>query len=419
MKVVFINISDIKGGASIAANRLRESLTKNYSVDSYYMVPDKNLVDKRVFATRNKIAGFIEKIIDRIFNKIGLQYQFFPFSSAFLIRMIRQLKPDIISLHNTHGGYFQTTILSKLSQIAPIVWTLHDMWSFTGNAAHTFENESWKELKNDAQLTQIHPRIGINSGVYLLKQKLNIYKKSNVRFVTPSQWLFNLTQQSPVFKGKEIVQIFNGIDLTVFKPLDKAKIRLTLGISLDAKVLMFSAGDLINNMWKGGNHLIEVLKNINSIVNFKVHLIVVGSGELELMPKLPNLIIHQIGFVDNEYQMANYFSACDLFIYPTKADTLSTVLIEAIACGAPCVTFNIGGCSEIVINNYNGIIVTPFLLEEMSISIVELLKDQKKINLMSCNARYHAEKNFSIEQMSKNYYDKFKSIIEQRSSFMS
>jgi glycosyltransferase involved in cell wall biosynthesis len=216
MRILFINTHDKRGGAAVVAQRLRMSLENQYSADCFHLVAYKLTSDEKTFSTRNWISSFVENVINRFCNKIGAQYQFFPFSAATILRKIKQLAPDVISLHNTHGGYFPTPLLQKISELAPIVWTLHDMWSFTGNAAHTFGDESWKQLRNSGSLISIYPSIGINTGKYLLRQKQRIYSNSNITIATPSKWLYTLANQSPVFKTKKVVHINNGVDINIF-----------------------------------------------------------------------------------------------------------------------------------------------------------------------------------------------------------
>jgi len=106
--------------------------------------------------------------------------------------------------------------------------------------------------------------------------------------------------------------------------------------------------------------------------------------------------------------MADYFSAADVFIYPTKADTLPNVLVEAMACGTPCVTFDIGGCKEIVLHDRTGLVIQPFQVMEMATSVIALLGDTDRMKRMSANGRNHAKENFSIESMAAKYNDIFK-----------
>ena len=116
-----------------------------------------------------------EKIMEKISNLIGAQYLFFPFSRRRILKLVKEIKPDVISLHNTHPGYFQVSLLAEISALCPIVWTLHDMWSFTGNAAHTFGDESWRTLDSSPSLKKIYPSIGLDTGKTLLRKKARIY----------------------------------------------------------------------------------------------------------------------------------------------------------------------------------------------------------------------------------------------------
>jgi glycosyltransferase involved in cell wall biosynthesis len=291
------------------------------------------------------------------------------------------------------------------------------MWSFTGNAAHTLGDTSWREMKNSPHLTKFYPSIGLNTGPMLLRQKKDIYGKSDLTIVTPSQWLYSLAQQSPVFEGKQIVHINNGVDLDVFRIRDRNAARAMLGIPVDARVLMFSAEQLKGNVWKGGKDLVEVLRISCGKIAGKVHLLVVGSGELESVNKLPNVVVHTTGYVHDEEMMANYLSASNVFVYPTKADNLPNVLVEAIACGTPCVTFNIGGCPEIIRNGFNGAVVEPFQLSEMADAIVRLVSGED--NTMRQNARHHAEAHFSLSSMGEQYHFLFASLLNSRKNRVS
>lgn len=411
MKVLFINISDIIGGAAIAATRLGEGLEKYYNTENYFAVRTKRSQKSNVYPTRrNSFEQTSERWFNIFSNLLGLQYQYLPFSPKVILKKTDEIKPDIISLHNTLGGYFSIPLYAEISKRAPVVWTLHDMWAFTGNAAHTFGDQSWKEMKNSPQNTKIFPSIGINTGSMLLRQKREVYAKSNMTIVTPSDWLFKLAEQSPVFEGKKIYHIFNGIDTDKFSPSDKSQPRKDLNIPEDAKVLMFSAEKLKGNPYKGGKDLIEILRILNSKLTTKVHLLILGYGELKEISELKNFIIHPAGYIKEEEKMARCLSASDLFIYPTRADNLSNALIEAIACGTPSVTFDIGGCGEIIKNDISGCLIKPFDLKDFADKTLELIYNDKKRSELSASARKFAVENFSLKKMSESYYNLFTSL---------
>ena len=219
MKILFINKYDVTGGAGIAAYRLHLGLERYHGTKDAIIVGIKRSDDPAVVSSRrNLLEEFIERGLNQALNRIGLQYVFFPFSSTRILETTRTFHPDIISLHNLHGGYFDTSLLRGLSSYAPLVWTLHDMWAFTANAAHTFGDRSWKQLKSGAHERRSFPSVGLNTGSWLLQRKKNIYAGSNLTVVAPSKWLYALASEAPVFAGKRIVRIPNGLDTKIFQP---------------------------------------------------------------------------------------------------------------------------------------------------------------------------------------------------------
>ena len=410
MRILIINHADVQGGSAIAAYRLSKGLQRHHGVESYFMVGVKKTADPNVFCTRkSQNEYYIEFALDRLTNALGLQYQFFPFSTRAILKKAEELKPDLIYLRNTHGGYFKTSLISKLSRIAPVAWTLSDMWSFTGNCAHAFGDDSWKRM-GGCKDKSIYPAIGLNTGKWLLGQKRRIYRKSNISVVTPSKWLYNLAKESPAFEGKEIVQIYNGFDLDVFRPKDKTACRTVLDIPPDAKVLMFGADSLADNPWKGGRDLFEILRAINSKVDYKVHLLVVGDGDLKGLAHFENLVVHKVGRVQSDTLMDICYSAADIFIYPTRADNLPNALIESISCGTQCVTFDVGGCAEIIKDGVCGHVIEPFKTDVFAERTIETLMDGERLEKLSQSARRFAEENFSLEKMSANYYNYFMKV---------
>ncbi|MEO8764195.1 MAG: glycosyltransferase [Ginsengibacter sp.] len=412
MRIAFINTLDTSGGAAVVTQRLMKKLAEVYSTENLLLVKKKkgHTPDARQLLN-SQIEIIAEKIIERTTRPLGLLYQSFPFSSRSILKNIRAFKPDVINLHNTHGGYFATPLLQELSAIAPIVWTLHDMWSFTANASHTFGNMSWKYLKNDAVLKKIPPAIGINTGGWLLRQKKKLYEVSDLTLVTPSRWLQELAVQSPVFEGKKIHQIYNGIDNKVFRKKDKLLSRSKLKLKDNCKTLMFSSHFLDkNNPWKGGMDLLEILARINSKTPEKINILILGEGNPGDLGGFQNFNVFYQGYVIEEEIMVDCLNAADLFIYPTRADTLPNVLIEAIACGTPCITFDIGGNSEIIRNGYNGIIIPPYDFDAFAEDAIGLLKNAGQLASFSANCLIITSESFLIGPMAEKYYHLFKEL---------
>lgn len=417
MKILFINISDISGGSAKAAYRLGSALQQSGEHNVKFLVRSKFSTDNNVIPTRStKLKRLAERVINIFCNLLGLQYQWLPFSPKVILKTAHEFQPDIIGLHNTIGGYFVTKDLVELSHIAPIVWTLHDMWAFTGNAAHTFGAESWKQMKTGQGEKKIFPWIGFNTGEWLLKQKKEIYKNSNITIVAPSKWLYDLAVQSPVFVHKSIHQIYHGVDLNKFRKLDKSEIRKKLNIPIDVRVLMFGAEKLGKNYWKGGKDLLDILQIINSNTKEKLYLIALGKGDLKQLNGFENFKIISPGFITSEDKMIQYYSASDLFLYPTRADNLPLSLIEPIACGLPCITYDIGGCKEIIRDNMSGYVIPPYDKNTFADIVLDTLFNEKKLSELSKNSRKLASDLFDIKFMQENYLRLFTSLITNLSN---
>ena len=420
MKILFINLKDIEGGGAIAAYRLSKGLERYFQTENYFIVRHKRSADANIFPTiakqgetLNESMGFIEFLLDRVLGRLGFQYYYFPFSTRSILKKARELRPDIISLHIIHGGYFKTSLLKKLSRIAPIVWTMHDMWGFTANAAHTFGDESWKQGGSGKEEKHIYPHIGIDRGKALLKRKERIYIHSNLNVVAPSRWLYNLAKQSPVLAKKPVHHIAHGLDLEMFKPLDKITGRKALGIPENANVIMFSsADDLEKSPWKGGQLLVDILKTLDARTSFPIEILVLGKGQLNIFQDMTHLRVHRIRSIDNERLMTVLLSSADIYIYPTRADNMPLVLMEATACGTPCITFDVGGCGDIIQEGVSGSLVPPFAVDVFVEKTLEMLANKEKRIALSRTSREFAENHFDMKEMAKAYYTLFQLLID-------
>ncbi|HEX8547921.1 MAG TPA: glycosyltransferase, partial [Cytophagaceae bacterium] len=374
MKVAIINISDKIGGSAIAAFRLSQALRKYFGTKFLFLVRSKSVEDADIFQTaQGTLKAKIERFWNIGFNLLGLQYVLLPFSPWFILEKLKEEKPDVVNINNTVGGFFMTSHIRDISQKFPVVWTLHDMWAFTANGAHTFGDEAWKNLKPAKNEKRIFPTIGINTGRWLINRKKSIYKHCDFSVVVPSKWLYNMAIQSPVLAGKPIYHIPHGLDLEKFRVLEKELIRMKLGLPQEAKVIIFIAQRIKNNFFKGGEDLFKILSEINAKTSFPIHVLLMGGEEIPELLELKNLIIHPLGYVSEEEKIIECLNAADIFLYPTRADNFPLVLLETIACGTPCVTFDVGGCGEIIQDNSSGYLIKDFDTEKAAIKMLEAL----------------------------------------------
>jgi glycosyltransferase involved in cell wall biosynthesis len=408
MKILFINKYDTRGGAAIAAWRLHEQLETGQRTENAFLVGIKKSDSGQVLETRKAgLENFLERSSNFVLSRLGLQYFWFPFSTRRIRRLAKRLSPDVISLHNIHGGYFPTFLVHELSELAPVVWTLHDMWAFTANAAHTFGDESWKEPRPGPGEHRLFPTIGLRTGKWLLRRKKRIYRASNLTVVTPSRWLYGLASQSPLLEGKRVVQIYNGIDLHKYRPGDRSEAKKSLGIDPGINVLSFSAEKLMDSEHKGGDTLLKVLHALDE-AGLRLCVVTMGGGHVP--GKFRSLQIREMGYLSDEKQYIRCLQASDVYMHPAKADTLPNTLIEAIGCATPCVVFDIGGCPEIIREDENGFVVPPGDFNTFAKRVQQLLVDPALRERYARQARCVAEADFDLKKTAARYFSLFQEV---------
>lgn len=414
MKVLFINKYENSGGAAIAAQRIAAGL------EEYYHISDKFLVGTHTASSRatptrpGTLRNVIERGLNVLSNRAGLQYLYFPFSTSAIMRHAQAYQPDVISLHNIHGGYFDATLLPRLSAIAPVVWTLHDMWAITGNAAHTFGDNSWKSGRAGKGEHRRSPAMGLPTGNYLIKRKQKLYAGSDLHIVSPSRWLYNMTAESPLTKSKPLYHIPNPIDTNYFRPKDKTVSRQMLGLPADAPVITFVSERLFASEFKGGAELLHILHLLDAQLDRKVYLLMIGRDQLPGTFK--HLECVYTGYVKDTEKMMQCYSASDIFFYPTKADNLPNVLIEAGSCETACITFDVGGCKEIVQNGVTGYVIPPGDQQQFAQQTLRLLQHPDACRQFGKAARAYIEQYFGMKVVAAQYYHLFQSVARNLQS---
>ncbi|MBC7487494.1 MAG: glycosyltransferase [Cytophagaceae bacterium] len=404
MKIAIINISDRSGGSGIAAYRTAEALKRDFGHEIFYLVRTKTLDQDNIYQTTgNAFKAKLERLFNVGMNLLGLQYVWLPFSPWFILNKLEEIKPDVVWINNTVGGYFMTSHIRTIAKKHKVVWTLHDMWAFTANGAHTFGDDSWKQLKAAKGESKIYPTIGLPLGNWLIKRKQRLFKDVNFTVVVPSTWMYDMAVQSPVLAGKKIVRIPHGIDLNVFKPMDKEAMKEKYGIPRDAKTIAFIAQKLKGNFFKGGSDLYDILKHLNEQTTFPIHLLLMGEDSMPELNDFKNLIIHPMGYVKEEEKMVEILNATDVFVYPTRADSFSLVLLEAIACGCIAISYAVGGCVDIVKNNYSGFLIYNYDANQAAVLIVSIFRNYEISLELVRNSHKHAEDVFCEIQVARSY----------------
>lgn len=314
---------------------------------------------------------------------------------------------DIVHCSNLHGDYFNPWSLSALSHIKPVVWTLRDMQSLTGHCAHSFDCEKWQTGCGNCQRLDTYPELATDNTAGLISDKKYIYENSFLQLVTPAYWLQKKIKKS-ILQMQPVELIYNCCDTNTFKPYPKAQIRQKLGIPQDAFVIgVVAHGGVLMNVWKGGKYTQIVWESLKKSIPGSVFLNIGDGG------KADDASILNVKPVQDEALLAQIYNAFDVFLYTSVADTCPLVVIEALSCGVPIVTFDTGGVPELVRNKTDGFVFRQGDTDAL-ICAVKALYDNRKIGmLMGQNARAGAVERFSVENTAGRYIDLYYRWIEQ------
>ena len=343
---------------------------------------------------------YIGTVLDR--NLHGLKTRLFDrhgFGSALatlrLIKKINTIDPDIIHLHNIHGYYINVKILFDYLKAVqkPVIWTLHDCWSFTGHCSH-FEGVNCYKWKNECHYCSNQK--GYPASWFLDNSRKNFNDKKRIfnglkhlYIVTPSHWLANHVKSS-FLKGYPVQVIHNGVDLNTFKPVEEDKILKKYGIP-NKKIILGVA-----NTWKKRKALNDLIQ-LSSLNSGDKQIVLVGLTKNQIK-KLPENIIG-IPHTENAKELAAFYSAVSVFVNPTRVDNFPTTNIEALACGTPVVTYNTGGSPE-AIDEDTGIVVEKGDLNGLVTAIQEIISKGKEHYQPICRAR------------AKKYYNKDERYVD-------
>ena len=344
-------------------------------------------------------------IHNRIVRYTNMQGCFSHICTARFLSKLSVYKPDVIHLHNLHGSFLNIPMLFRYikKHRIPVVWTLHDCWAFTGHCPHFVMDrcDKWKEGCRHCPRIRSYPRLSLDLSSFMWTLKRKCFTGvENLTLVTPSEWLAGLVKQS-FLKDYPVTVINNGIDLNIFRPVESS-FRRDHGIGPHEYMLLgvaFGWGEQ-----KGLDVFIRLARQLPE----KYRIVLVGTDET-VDKKLPENIIsiHRTG---SQQELAEIYSAADLFVNPTREDTYPTVNMEALACGTPVITFNTGGSPEII-DGSCGCVVDCDDVEGMMETIVCLGENKLSFSSSACLLRASG---LSNAKCYKKYLDLYNSVSKDK-----
>lgn len=419
MKVLLLSTYDIRGGAGKAAYRLHNGL-KNIGADSQMLVQVKFSNDTDVIATETEIIKKINKFklyLDaspKLFFRYPDKRKRTMFSLEwipnFLKSRVISINPDIINLHWICEGFLNIETITKLRK--PIVWTLHDMWAFTGGCHYSHQCDRYKQGCENCP--QMPPKYDIDLSRWVWGRKAKAWNNLNGTIVTPSRWLAKCAASSSLLKNWRIEVIPNGLNTKVFKPYDKIFIRNKLNLPQDKHLILFGAEKSTSDVRKGFELLKSALLDLSKTDwQNKCELVVFGAAKSYDSPNL-GFKTHYLGQLNDETTIAQVYAAADVFVAPSLQDNLPNTVMESLACGTPCVAFDIGGMPDMIEHQKNGYLAKPFELEDLNIGITWVLQNEERFQKLSSYSRQKVEQEFTQTIQAKNYFNLYNDILDSQ-----
>lgn len=399
-RVLHLSARDRIGGAARAAYRIHQSL-KDAGVNSSLLTQRRSMDEANIYGP----SGIIGKLYDGFRRKLDqlpvLKYQNRDpelFSPAWVpsrvISQVNRIDPDLIHLHWVTGGFLTPEVIGDLS--SPIVWTLHDMWPFTGGCHYA------KNCKRYTESCGACPHLGSESMDDLSKtvhqRKNNAWENASMYIVTPSTWLSNQAKQSNIFGGSSIKTIPNPVDTNRFQPRSADKIRSRLGLS-EEKLLIGTGADRTTRR-----------KGMDLFYNMLAHEPVpADSAEVLLFgrtrePSRSDLAydITVTGFVD-EKTLDKIYTEIDVLVVSSRQEAFGQTASEALASGTPVVAFDTTGPADIIAHKQTGYLAQPFDSADLANGIKWALTGADHRSYLSRQTRMAAVERFSMPVIAKQY----------------
>lgn len=395
MNIVQINCS-VSGSTGNIAKAIHRKLI-NDGHNSYIFYGLGNTNEKNMFRVGNYFDLHFHSVMSR---NLGKQGYFSHIPTYRLIKKLKKINPDIIHLHNLHGSYLNLPMLFRYLKKSgvKVLITLHDCWLFTGKCPHftVAGCEKWKMACGNCPQLDIYPKSKVDTTAKCLTDKKNWLSGfgDNLQIVAVSNWLKDTAKQS-FLSQYQIDTIYNGVNYDIFRPMDSMNVRKKYNLG-DNFVILGVASNW--NDQKGLNEFLELSKKLSD----NELIVLVGLTESQISSMPDNIV--GIARTENQTELAELYSAANVFVNTSKEETFGLVTAEAMACGTPVIVYDSTACAEIVSEEYGFVI-----RNNKSDEILENIRKCVKMDKVSpCTA-------YSVEIMVDSYLDFYRRFYGENS----
>ncbi|KMQ51547.1 glycosyl transferase, group 1 family protein [Chitinispirillum alkaliphilum] len=412
MRIITVSSSDINGGAARAAYRLHRSLVtsgiesrmlvQNKSSDDYTVTGPQTVLKKCVAYARSAIGNLPVKLYR---NKTSTPYSSSLLGFSNIVEKINRLSPDIVHLHWICGEMLPVQDVARIN--APVIWSLHDMWAFTGGCHYDVGCGLFVKGCGNCKVLGSNKENDLSRSSY--KRKRKAYSKiNNLTIIGLSRWLTECAIKSALLRNVKIINLPNPIDCSVFKKADKRFSRSLWNLPSDKKLVLFGAMGATSDNRKGYKELSEAIAKLEDKT---AELVVFGSGKPRTQPNF-GFKTHYLGCLNDEPSLVTLYSAVDVMVVPSLQENLSNAIMESLSCGTPVVAFNIGGNGDMIVHKQNGYLAKPFNTTDLKDGIQWVLNAPNYDELCK-NAREKVLREFDSNVVAQKYIALYKEILNK------
>ena len=420
MRILLLNTSDRTGGAAVAANRLLKALQKRGIIVNM-LVRDKETQDISIVSINISV---IKKLINRIrfiwerlviflcnhFSKKNLFQVSIANTGTNISNHPLVQQADVIHIHWINQGMLSLSDIKRLIDLGkPVVWTLHDMWPATGGCHYVALCNQYKSGCTQCPMMKRPFFWNLMRTVYLYKNTIGLEK---ITFVGCSRWITEMCKQSQLLRNASFYSIPNPIDTALFKPYNKQIVRDKYNLPIQKKLVLFAAAK-VSDSRKGLTYLIKAC-HLLAEQNSNIEVLLMGNKADAIQHQLP-VPSHLLGYVSSLEQIAEIYSLSDVFVISSLEDNLPNTIMEAMACGTPCVGFQTGGIPEMIDHLQNGYVARYKDAEDLAQGIIWVL-DHPHPQQLSEACVEKVKTHYSEEVIARKYIDLYRTLMDKRKS---
>jgi glycosyltransferase involved in cell wall biosynthesis len=293
----------------------------------------------------------------------------------------------------------------------PLVWTLHDMWAFTGGCH--YDGSCGRYVESCGVCPRLSSSRQNDLSRWVWRRKRRAWKELDLTVVCPSRWLADCARHSSLLAGRRVEVIPYGLDLGRFRPLERRQAREWLGLEREKRLVLFSAIKARQNIHKGYQVFRQALQVLaDKGWGEKLEAVVLGSAAPDGAPDLP-LRTHYLGHFQDEVSLALVYAAADAFVLASQQDNLPNTLLESLACGTPCVAFDVGGVPEAVEHQATGFLAHAGDAQALARGVEWVLEDEGRWQRLCQASRIKAEREFDEASQAGRYLSLYEELVEE------